>query len=76
MVQTVNAGTETAVKAEDLAVDQRRQRQVVEEVGEVLPHVSVAVLAQTLVIETIYLSGRGGGRWVSVSGSGSGGGGG
>lgn len=38
-----------------LGVDQRRERQVVEEVGEVLPHVGVAVLPQTLVVEAVHL---------------------
>ena len=35
MVKSVYAGTEAAVQAEDLAVHQRGQRQVVEQVGEV-----------------------------------------
>ena len=55
VVQAVDAGTEAAVQAEDLTVHQRRQRQIVEQVGEVLPHVGVAVLAQALVIETVHL---------------------
>lgn len=55
VVQCVNAGRETAVKAENLVVDEGGQRQVVEEVGEVFPDVSVAVLAQTLVVEAVDL---------------------
>jgi len=39
-----------------LSVDERRQRQVVKEIGEILPDVGVAVLAQTLIIEPIHLS--------------------
>ena len=38
-----------------LVVDERRQRQVVEQVGEVLPDVRVAVLAQALVVEAVHL---------------------
>jgi hypothetical protein len=36
-----------------LIVDQRRQRQVVKQVGEVLPHVGIAVLSQTFIIEAV-----------------------
>lgn len=38
-----------------LSVDQRGERQVVEQVCEVLPHVSVAVLPQALVVEAVDL---------------------
>ena len=38
-----------------LTIDERRQRQVVKEIGEILPDVGVAVLAQTLVIEAVDL---------------------
>ena len=54
-VQRVQAGRESAVQAEDLVLDDGGQRQVIEEVGEVLPHVRVAVLAQTLVVEAVDL---------------------
>ena len=69
VVEAVDAGAEAAVQTEDLTVDQRRQRQIVEQVGEVLPHVGVAVLAQTLVVEAVHLpGGGGGGGGVSVGG--------
>jgi len=55
VVEGVDGGTETPVEAEDLAVDQRRQRQVIEQIREVLPHVGVAVLPQTLVVKTVHL---------------------
>ena len=32
---------------------QRRERQVIEQIGEELPHVGVAVLAQALIIEAV-----------------------
>lgn len=38
-----------------LGVHQRRERQVVEQVGEVLPHVGVAVLPEALVVEAVHL---------------------
>ena len=43
------------MEAEDLVVDQRGEGEVVEEVGEVFPHVGVAVLAQALVVEAVDL---------------------
>jgi len=55
VVQAVDRGTEASVQAEDLPVDERRQRQVVKQIGEVLPDVGVAVLAQTLVVESVHL---------------------
>ena len=55
VVEGVDGGAEAAVEAEDLPVDERREGQVVEEVGEVLPHVGVAVLAQALVVEAVDL---------------------
>lgn len=44
------------MQAEDLPVDERRQRQVVEQVREELPNVRVAVLSQALVVEAVDLS--------------------
>lgn len=38
------------------AIHQRCHRQVVKQVGKVLPHIRVAVLAKTLVIEPVHLS--------------------
>ena len=55
VVEGVDGGTETPMEAKDLAVNQRRQRQVVEQIREVFPHVGVAVLSQTFVVETINL---------------------
>lgn len=55
VVEGVDAGGKTAVEAEDLVVDESGEGEVVEEVGEVLPHVGVAVLAEALVVEAVYL---------------------
>ena len=55
MVQRVERRREAAVQAEDRVVDRGRQRQEVEEVGEVLPDVGVAVFAQALVVEAVDL---------------------
>lgn len=43
------------MEAEDLILDERGEWQVVEEVGEVLPDVGVAVLAEALVVEAVDL---------------------
>ena len=58
VVEGVDGGTETSMEAKDLAVDQSRQWQVVEQIREVLPHVGVAVLSQTFVVKTINLPGK------------------
>lgn len=55
VVQRVNARGETAVETEDLAIDKSGEGEVVKEVGEVLPDVGVAVLAQALVVEAVDL---------------------
>lgn len=43
------------MKTEDLVLDQGSEREVIEEIGEVFPDVSVAVFSQTLVIEAVNL---------------------
>jgi hypothetical protein len=56
VVQGVDTRRQPAVQTEDLVVDQSRERQVIEEIGEVLPHVRVAILSKALVVKTIDLS--------------------
>ena len=55
IIQRVDGRGEAAVQAEDLVVDEGRQGQVVEEVGEEFPDVGVAVFAQALVVEAVDL---------------------
>ena len=55
VIKRVNTGRQAAVQAEDLVVDQGGEREVVEQVGEELPHVGVAVLPQALVVEAVDL---------------------
>ena len=55
MIQSVNAGTEASVQAEDLSVHEGRERQVVKQVGEVFPDVSVAIFPEAFVVETVDL---------------------
>jgi len=55
IIERVDAGTEAAVQTKDLVIDERRQGQVVKEIREEFPHVCVAVLAQALIVEAVYL---------------------
>ena len=55
VVQGVDAGGEAAVETEDLAVHQRREGQVVKQVGEVLPHVGIPILPQAFIVEPVHL---------------------
>ena len=55
MIKGVNGGAEATVEAEYVIVDQGREGEVVEEVGEELPHVGTAVFANALVVEAVHL---------------------
>mmetsp|Transcript_18257 Transcript_18257/g.47080 ORF Transcript_18257/g.47080 Transcript_18257/m.47080 type:complete len:290 (-) Transcript_18257:265-1134(-) len=55
LVERVDRRRQPAVGAEDLVLDKRCKRQVVEQVGERLPHGRAAVLAQALVVEAVHL---------------------
>ena len=55
LVQSVDTWREAAVEAEDGVVDDSRQRQVVEQLGELLPNVRVSILAQAFVVEAVHL---------------------
>lgn len=55
LVDGVDGGGEAAVDAEDLVVDDDAEGQEVEHVGEVVPHVGVAVFARTLGVEPVGL---------------------
>lgn len=43
------------MKAEDLVLDEGGEREEIEKVGEVLPHVGIAIFAQALVVEAVDL---------------------
>jgi hypothetical protein len=55
VIEGVDARRQTAVQAEDLVVNQGGEREVVEEVCEVLPDIGVAVLSEALVVEAVNL---------------------
>lgn len=43
------------MQAEDLSVDESGEGQIVEQIGEVLPHIRIAVFAKTFVVEAVDL---------------------
>ena len=53
LIERVDAGRQATVQAEDLVLDDSGQRQEVEQLSELLPYVSVAVLAQALVVKAV-----------------------
>jgi hypothetical protein len=53
LVQSVNAGGKTTVETEDLAFNDGSQGEIVKKLSEHLPHVGVAVLPQTFIIEAV-----------------------
>jgi len=55
VVEGVDGGAEATVEAEYVIVDQGREGEVVEEVGEELPNVGAAILANALVVEAVHL---------------------
>ena len=55
LIERVNRRREAAMHAEYLILHQRCQRHVVKQVGEYLPDVGVAILAQALVVEAVDL---------------------
>lgn len=55
LVNRMYGRRQAAVDAKDLVVDDDRQRQEVEHVGEVVPNVCIAVLPRTLGVETVRL---------------------
>ena len=55
VVEGVDGRAQSTVETEDLVFDEGSEGKVIEEVGEVFPHIGVAVFAETFVIETVDL---------------------
>jgi len=55
VVKGIDTRGQAAVQAENLIVDEGSKGEVVEEIGEILPHVSVAIFPEALVIKAIDL---------------------
>lgn len=56
VIKCVDTRRQATVEAEDLSVDESCEREVVEKIGEILPHDSVPVLPQAFVVKTVDLS--------------------
>lgn len=54
VVQSINAGRQASVETEDLVVDESSEREVVEEIGEVLPDVGIAILPVVFRLAVYY----------------------
>lgn len=55
LVQCIHGGGQPRVRAEQLVLNDSCQRQVIEQVGQDLPHTCAAVLPQALLIEAVDL---------------------
>jgi hypothetical protein len=55
VIERVDTRGQAAVKAEDLIFNQGSQRQVVEEICEIFPHIGIAVFSETLIVEAVNL---------------------
>lgn len=55
VVKSVDAWGQPSVQAEYLVVDKCSQGQVIEEIREIFPDIRIAVLSETLVVESVYL---------------------
>ncbi len=53
LVESVDGRRETSMQTENLTLDDCSQWQVIEKLGEGLPHICISVLAQALLVETI-----------------------
>ena len=56
LIKGVDAWRETTVQAEDIVLDDGRERQVIEQRGELLPDFRISILAEALIIEAVHLS--------------------
>lgn len=55
VVERVDGRAQPTMQTKDLVLNESCEGEVVEEVGEVFPHVGVAVFAQALVVEAVHL---------------------
>lgn len=55
IVQSIDARGETSVKAEYLIVDEGGKGEIIKEIREVFPNIRVAILPETLIVESVDL---------------------
>ena len=53
LIQGVDTGGETTVKAENLAFNDCSEGQVIEKLSEMLPYIGVSVFPQAFIVEAI-----------------------
>ena len=53
LVEGVDRGGQTTMEAEDLVLNYSGERQVVKQLSELLPDVSVTVLSEALIVESV-----------------------
>jgi len=56
IVKSIDTWGKTSVKTEDLVVNEGSEREIIEEVCEVLPYIGIAVFSKALIVEAIDLS--------------------
>ena len=59
LIKSIDRGRQTTVKTEDLVLNNCSEGEVIEELGELLPDVSVTILSQTFIVETISIVNKG-----------------
>jgi hypothetical protein len=55
VVESIDRRAQPTVQTEDLVFNESSEGKVVEEIGEVFPHVGVAIFAKALVVESVDL---------------------
>lgn len=55
VIEGIDTRRKTAVQTEDLVVDESGEGEIIEEIGKVLPDISITVLAKALVVEAVDL---------------------
>lgn len=56
VVKSIDARRKTSVETEDLVIDEGSEREVVEQICEILPNVGIAIFSEAFVVEAIDLS--------------------
>jgi hypothetical protein len=55
LVNGFNFWRETSMHTEDLALDDRSERKIIKDVGDVLPDIAISVLSLAFIVESIEL---------------------
>ena len=55
LIKSVDTWRKSTMEAENTVLDNGREREEVEERSEVLPHISISILSEALIVETVDL---------------------